>query len=67
LPAERTAALRAGLLATFHDPQFLAEAAKTHLLINKPTSGEAMQAQIAGVYRMPPRIIDRLRRIAQKE
>ena len=67
LPAERAAALRAGLFATFHDPQFLAEAAKTHLLVNKPISGEAMQAQIARVYRMPPRIIDRLRRIAQKE
>jgi tripartite-type tricarboxylate transporter receptor subunit TctC len=67
LPAERAAALRAGLLATFHDPQFLAEAAKTHLLVNKPISGEAMQAQIARVYRMPPHIIDRLRRIAQKQ
>ena len=67
LPPERAAALRAGLLATFHDPQFLAEAAKTHLLVNKPISGQAMQAQIARVYQMPQRIIDRLRRIAQKE
>jgi len=67
LPAERAAALRAGLFATFHDPQFLAEAAAAHLLVNKPISGEAMQAQIAGVYQMPQRIIDHLRRIAQKE
>jgi len=67
LPAERAAALRAGLLATFNDPQFLAEAAKTHLLVNKPISGKAMQAQIARVYQMPRRILDRLRRIAQKE
>ncbi|MGH6677035.1 MAG: Bug family tripartite tricarboxylate transporter substrate binding protein, partial [Xanthobacteraceae bacterium] len=41
LPPERTAALRAGLLATFKDPKFLAEAAKKRLVINKPTSGEA--------------------------
>jgi tripartite-type tricarboxylate transporter receptor subunit TctC len=67
LPAERTAALRAGLLATFKDPDFLAEAARTHLIINKPTSGEAMQAQVAHVYQMPQRIVDRLRRIAQKQ
>ena len=67
LPAERAAALRAGLLATFNDPDFLAEAARAHLIINKPTSGEAMQAQIAHVYRLPQRIVDRLRRIAQKQ
>jgi hypothetical protein len=36
-------------------------------LVNKPISGEAMQAQIARVYQMPQRIIDRLRRIALKE
>lgn len=67
LPAERAAALRAGLLATFKDPDFLADAAKSQLIINKPTSGEAMQAEIARVYQMPQRIIDRLRRIAQKQ
>ncbi|HTV38377.1 MAG TPA: tripartite tricarboxylate transporter substrate-binding protein [Xanthobacteraceae bacterium] len=67
LPAERAAALRAGLLATFNDPDFLAEAARAHLIINKPTSGEAMQAQIAHVYQLPQRIVDRLRRIAQKQ
>jgi len=67
LPAERAAALRAGLLATFNDPDFLAEAARAHLIINKPTSGEAMQAQIAHVNQLPQRIVDRLRRIAQKQ
>jgi tripartite-type tricarboxylate transporter receptor subunit TctC len=67
LPADRTAILRAGLLATFKDPDFLADAAKSQLIINKPTSGETMQAQIAEVYQMPQRIIDRLRRIAQKQ
>jgi tripartite-type tricarboxylate transporter receptor subunit TctC len=67
VPAERAAALRAGLLATFKDPDFLAEATRTHLIINKPISGEDMQAQVARVYEMPQRIVDRLRRIAQKQ
>jgi hypothetical protein len=53
------------MLATFKDRDFLAEANKLRLVINKPTSGEAMQAQVARVYRMPQHIIDRLRHIAQ--
>jgi tripartite-type tricarboxylate transporter receptor subunit TctC len=65
LPPERAAALRAGLLATFKDPEFLAEAEKMRLEINKPTSGEAMQEQIAQVYQLPQRIVDRLRRFDQ--
>jgi tripartite-type tricarboxylate transporter receptor subunit TctC len=67
VPAERAAALRVGLLATFKDPDFLAEATRMHLIINKPISGEDMQAQVARVYEMPQRIVDRLRRIAQKQ
>jgi tripartite-type tricarboxylate transporter receptor subunit TctC len=67
LPPERGAALRAGLFATFKDPEFLTEADKLHLEINRPTSGEAMQTQIAHVYQTPPRIIDRLRHIAQNQ
>jgi tripartite-type tricarboxylate transporter receptor subunit TctC len=65
LPPERAAALRAAMLATFKDPEFLAEAQRLHLVINKPTSGEAMQAQVARVYQLPQRIVERLRRIAQ--
>jgi tripartite-type tricarboxylate transporter receptor subunit TctC len=65
MPADRTAALRAAMLATFKDPDFLADAAKQDLIINKPASGEALQAQIARVYKMPARISERLRRIAQ--
>jgi len=67
LPPDRTRVLRAGLLATFKDPEFLADAERQHLEINKPTSGEAMQDQIARVYQMPQRIVDRLRRIAQRQ
>ncbi len=65
LPPERAAALRAAMLATFKDPEFLVEAEKLHLEINKPTSGEAMQAQVARVYQMPQTVVERLRRIAQ--
>ena len=65
LPPERAKALRDAMLATFKDPEFLAEAAKLQLEINKPISGEEMQAQVARVYKMPARIAERLRRISQ--
>jgi tripartite-type tricarboxylate transporter receptor subunit TctC len=65
LPADRAAALRKAMLDTYKDPEFLAEAAKQGIEINKPTSGEALQAQIARVYKMPARIAERLRKIAQ--
>jgi tripartite-type tricarboxylate transporter receptor subunit TctC len=65
LPPDRAASLRAGLLATFKDPDFLADAARQRLLINKPTSGQALQQQIIRVYQMPQRIVDRLRLIVQ--
>jgi tripartite-type tricarboxylate transporter receptor subunit TctC len=67
LPPERAAALRNAILATFKDPEFLAEADKLHLEVDKPTSGETMQAQVARVYQTPQRIVDRLRRIAQAQ
>jgi tripartite-type tricarboxylate transporter receptor subunit TctC len=65
LPPERAAALRAGLLATFKDPEFLAEAHKLQLEINKPTSGEEMQAQVIEAYQTPQPIVERLRRLDQ--
>jgi tripartite-type tricarboxylate transporter receptor subunit TctC len=65
MPAERSQALRAAMLATFKDPDFLAEARKQQLDINKPTSGETLQATIAKEYQMPARVAERLRRIAQ--
>ena len=64
LPRERAEALRAAMLATFRDPDFLAEAKQQNLEINNPTSGETLQAQIARVYQMPSRIAQRLRRLA---
>ena len=65
IPADRLAALRKAMLDTYADKEFLAEAEKLQLQVDKPTSGEKLQAQIGRVYQMPQRVIDRLRRIAQ--
>ena len=65
LPPERTAALRKAMLDTFKDPDFLAEAAKQQLQVDKPRSGEQIQAQIKRVYEMPASVAERLRKIAQ--
>ena len=65
LPPERTAALRKAMLDTFKDPEFLAEAAKQQLQVDKPRSGEQIQAQIQRVYEMPASVAERLRKIAQ--
>ncbi len=65
LPADRLAALRQAMLDTFRDPEFLAEAEKLQLQVDRPTSGEKLQAQISRVYQMPQRVVDRLRKIAQ--
>ncbi len=65
LPPERTAALRKAMLDTFKDPDFLADAAKQQLQVDKPRSGEQLQEQIKRVYEMPASVAERLRRIAQ--
>ena len=65
LPPERTAALRKAMLDTFKDPDFLADAAKQQLQVDKPRSGEQLQEQIKRVYEMPTSVAERLRRIAQ--
>jgi tripartite-type tricarboxylate transporter receptor subunit TctC len=65
LPADRTAALRKAMLDTFKDPDFLSEAARQQLQVDKPRSGEQIQAQIKRVYEMPPSVAERLRKIAQ--
>ena len=65
LPPERTAALRTAMLETFKDPAFLADAARQQLQVDKPRSGEQIQAQIQRVYEMPASVAERLRKIAQ--
>ena len=65
MPADRLAALRQAMLDTYKDPEFLAEAEKLQLQVDRPTSGENLQARISRLYQMPRRVVDRLRKIAQ--
>ena len=65
LPPERTAALRKAMMDTFKDPDFLADAAKQQLQVDKPRSGEQLQDHIKRVYEMPASVAERLRKIAQ--
>ena len=65
LPPERTAALRKAMLDAFKDPDFLADAARQQLQVDKPRSGEQLQEQIKRVYEMPASVSERLRKIAQ--
>ena len=65
LAPERTAALRKAMLDAFKDPEFVAEAAKQQLQVDKPRSGEQLQENIKRVYEMPASVSERLRKIAQ--
>jgi tripartite-type tricarboxylate transporter receptor subunit TctC len=60
LAPERRDALRKALGATMADNQFLADAAKTKIDIN-PSTGEEVEAFVAGVSASPPAVIDRAR------
>ena len=64
VPAERVAALREALAATFKDPEFVAEADKLQLGVSQTISGPKLQAIIETAYKTPPKVIDRLRKIA---
>ncbi len=63
VPAERVAAMREALAATFADPEFLAEGDRMGLGLNAPRTGAQLQDVIARAYQSPPRIIDRLRKL----
>ena len=63
VPAERVVALRKAFAATMADPELLAEGETMGFAINAPRTGEQMQEVIEGVYRSPPRVIDRLRQL----
>jgi tripartite-type tricarboxylate transporter receptor subunit TctC len=58
VPADRVAALRAALAAMVKDPALLADAEKIGLDIG-PMGGEELQALVAKLYALPPRIIER--------
>jgi tripartite-type tricarboxylate transporter receptor subunit TctC len=63
VPAARVAAMRKALAATFTDAQFQADARKIGLIVNAPRTGEELQKVIAGAYRTPSRVVDRLRKL----
>jgi tripartite-type tricarboxylate transporter receptor subunit TctC len=58
VPADRVAALRESFMETMRDPQYLAEAEKTHQVV-APADHVAMEQLIARTYAVPDRIIQR--------
>ena len=65
IPADRLAAVRKAFMDMIKDPDFRSEAEKLGLQIDNPRSGEQLQADVERLYRTPPHIVERLRRIAQ--
>jgi hypothetical protein len=59
VPAERLAILRAALAASAKDPDLLAEAQKTRMLI-RPRAGADIQAEVARVAETPPAVVQRM-------
>jgi tripartite-type tricarboxylate transporter receptor subunit TctC len=57
-PPDRVAALRQALASMLKDPALLADAERSGLDIN-PMGGEHVQALVARLYSLPPRIIER--------
>lgn len=64
VPADRVELMQKAMMATFADPEFLAEAQKLNLGVNTPRSPEAMTKLVEEAYATPPAIVERLRRIA---
>lgn len=64
-PAERVRAVRKAFMDMIADKDFNAEAEKLGLQVDNPRSGEALQAEVERLYRTPPHVVERLRRIAQ--
>ena len=65
VPAARLAAVRAAFMQMIKDSDFQMEAGKLGLQIDNPRSGEQLQAEVERLYRTPPHVVERLRRIAQ--
>src|SRR5262245_21777277 len=60
IPAARRGALRAALLATMKDPQFIADAVKTQIDIS-PMTGEEVEAFIASASTASPAVVNRVK------
>lgn len=65
IPADRLSAVRKAFMDMIKDPEFRAEAEKLGLQIDSPRSGEQLQEDVERLYRTPPAVVERLRRIAQ--
>ena len=65
VPADRVAAMREAMMATFKDSDFIAEAEKRGLGVNSPRSGQELHDLLTQVYtKTPAHILDRLRKIS---
>src|SRR5262249_15832258 len=60
IPADRLAALRAAMMATFNDPQFRADCQKQRLECSNPRSGHEIEPPIKQAYATPEAIRKRL-------
>ena len=63
IPAERLDTLRRAFDATVKSPAFLAAAAKAHITVMNPMSGEELSRNIAKVTATPKAVVDRVKGI----
>ena len=66
VPADRLAALRAAMTATFQDPAFQGDCRQQRLECSDPKSGDELASLIRAVYETPPDIRTRLIDIYQQ-
>ena len=62
VPRERVLSLRKAFMDTMGDPEFLADAKKARLDIN-PLSGEVLEKTIAGLFKLDPTLVGKLKEI----
>ncbi|MFN3890694.1 MAG: Bug family tripartite tricarboxylate transporter substrate binding protein [Beijerinckiaceae bacterium] len=63
-PADRVAAMKKALEATFRDNEFAAEATKQQMDVSSPLSGEQIVRIIRGAYALPDAQVQRLRKLS---
>jgi tripartite-type tricarboxylate transporter receptor subunit TctC len=61
-PKDRVQIIRQAFLATLKDPAFLAEAEKSKLDVD-PVTGETLEKIVAGIYKMNPAILTKLKEV----
>ena len=61
-PPDRVAALRAAFDATMKDPEFLDDMQKAQLDV-RPLTGAQVAAQVEEIYKTPPHVVERTRKI----